>query len=390
MQISLNSKMSVGIFVDLLDQQWLRDNAASVLDAVVDSIVAIDVAGTIQSFNLATQSLFGYQSQELLGQPVSILMPEPFKSEHDVFVRRFIESNEAKIIGIGRELSAVRKDGSEFPIYLAINEINAPNGRYFVGIIRDLTEQKAAHDALLEQKDRSAQVGRLITMGEMTASIAHEVNQPLTAIAMYAQACIRLLDKGDPDIAKIGGILEKLTDQSLRAGEVIERIQRFVQNKGSQRETVDINTLLRDITRLAAGDALLHGIELEFELDPGCPQAACDSVQIQQVVLNLVRNAIDAMFAVGCKYGNRIRVVSLQEDESVIVKIEDSGPGIASEQAPLLFKPFQSTKRDGMGMGLAICKTIIEDHDGSLGFENRPEGRGACFYFQLPRGVNCD
>ena len=385
MPLSLIESIGDGYALDLKEQSWLVNNAAAVLDAVVDSIVTMDATGTIQSVNQAALEVFGYSEDELLGGPVTKLMPEPYKSQHQTYVQNFRQTGLAKIIGKGRELRAVRKNGDEFPIYLAVSVI--PGGEYFVGIIRDLSEQKAAEQALLEQKETVAQVGRLTTMGEMTASIAHEINQPLTAISMYSQACLRLLAKPDYDPDKLLQALEKLNQQSLRAGDVIERIQRFVQSAGGQRTMQPINTLLADIHHLAAGDARLHGVELEVMLSEPSPQVFCDGVQIQQVALNLVRNAIDAMYEIDCQHGNTIEVRCESDQRTVTVSVRDCGTGVADEQLEKIFTPFNSTKSEGMGMGLSICKSIIEEHNGELGFTNNADF-GATFFFSLPDESN--
>lgn len=368
------------------NQQWLRDNALKVLDSVVDAIITINAQGIIQSVNEATLGLFGYTSAELVGQPVTQLMPEPYRNQHQSYIENFLTTRQAKIIGIGRELSAITRDGHVFPIYLAVNEIKTDQGSYFAGIIRDLTEQKANQQALLEQRERLARVGRLSTMGEMTASIAHEINQPLTAIAAYAQACMKLLEKDDADLARVADGLRKLNAQSLRAGAVIERIQRFVRHEGSQKEMVDVNELMRDLLHLAAADARLHSVELNFELQPDLPALYCDPVQIQQVALNLIRNAIDAMLEVDCVHGRDIVVSTRMVGTQAEVAVKDLGTGVSEENEPMLFSPFHTTKAEGMGMGLSICRSIMLEHGGDLSFVNNEEGHGSTFYFRLPAG----
>ncbi len=218
----------------------------------------------------------------------------------------------------------------------------------------------------------------------MTASIAHEINQPLTAISMYAQSSIKLIERGNADPDKLRAALEKLNTQSLRAGAIIERIQRFARPQQGQQEMTRLSVLLTDLLKLAESDARLHEVELKFELDQDLPAVLCDPIQIQQVALNLIRNAIDAMSEIHRAFGRTIviqtRAVSPQMVEVAVV---DQGPGVAEDVEDLLFTPFHTTKKDGMGMGLSICRTIIAQHGGVLSFRNN-ENCGASFYFTLP------
>lgn len=364
---------------------WLRDNALQILDAAVDAIIVIDDAGLIHSINSATLDMFGHEANALIGQPVGKLMPEPYRSGHQRFIQHYLATGDARIIGIGRELVAERADGSTFPISLAISEVGTDGARYFAGVIRDLTEQKAVQQALAEQRERLAQVGRLSTMGEMTASIAHEINQPLTAIAMYAQACQRLLAHEQLDRKKVAEALTKLNQQALRAGAVIERIQRFVRNEDGQRETVDIAQLVQDLMLLVTPDARLHGVQIILELQAGVI-CLCDPIQIQQVLINLIRNAIDAMYEASLAHGDRIFLSSHQSEGRVFLSVKDSGPGVPESEADRIFDAFHSTKSSGMGMGLSICRSIAKAHDGALRFFNH-EGAGCTFELQLPLGV---
>ena len=387
------------------EQDWLHENALNILDSVVDAILTIDDQGIIGFVNQATEDMFHYSAQELIAQPVTLLMPEPYKAQHPQFVQNFLNSRRPNIIGIGRELTAVTREGEVFPIYLAVNEIKTGERSYFAGIVRDLSEQKENQEALLEQRERLARVGRLSTMGEMTASIAHEINQPLTAIAAYSQACMKLLEKDDYDVTRVLDGLRKLNEQSLRAGAVIERIQRFVRHEGSEKKLVDINELMRDLVHLAEADARLHSIDLHFKLEKGLPAAYCDPVQIQQVALNLIRNAIDAMLEVNCAYGADVIVSTRLCDEGIEVAVIDLGTGVSEENEPLVFSPFHTTKAEGMGMGLSICRSIVRHHGGDLNFVNNSAGvdlgvvsaggehpqHGCTFYFRLPiEGVPAD
>ncbi|MDH3643209.1 MAG: PAS domain S-box protein, partial [Gammaproteobacteria bacterium] len=369
--------------------------AEAILDTAVDSIIIIDQRGRIETFNQAATKLFGYQPGEVIGKSVNMLMPEPHHSGHDRYMQSYLDGGSPKIIGIGRELEAVDRNGVRIPIYLAVSEVKSDVEPRFTGIIRDLSEQRATREALTEQREKLAHVGRLSSMGEMTASIAHEINQPLTAISMYAQAGMKLIDRGEPDLGRLREALDKLNTQSLRAGAVIERIQRFARAQESQREVVDVNALLEDLVKLAESDARLHDMQLELDLGPDLPDVFGDPIQIQQVALNLIRNAIDAMTEIDCAHGRRIRIYTELASPGVIrTSVVDLGPGVAESQMELVFTPFHTTKKEGMGMGLSICRSIIAEHGGILSFHNNAgsnshteEGPGATFFFTLPAGL---
>jgi two-component system sensor kinase FixL len=376
-------RFMLGALIDITEQTLISAESHAILDTVVDAIIIINESGTIEIFNQAACRMFGYTVAEAVGHDVSMLMPTPHRQQHQSYIDRYLETHEPRVIGLGRELTGERKDGTRFPISLAVSEINLAGERRFTGIVRDLTEQHASRQTLAEQRERLAHVGRLSTMGEMTASIAHEINQPLTAISMYAQAGLKLLEhQGDP--AKLKEALEKLNVQALRAGAVIERIQRFARAQDGVREQVDINALLIDLLKLAESDARLHDIQIELELDDQLPVLLVDPIQIQQVALNLIRNAIDAMTEIGCPHGRNIVMRSRRTpDGQIEVAVRDLGPGVADSQVDLLFTPFHTTKHDGMGMGLSICRSIISEHGGALSYFNN-EGPGATFFFRLP------
>ncbi len=370
--------------VDVTDQVRGEAEILAILDTAVDAVIIMDEDGYMERLNAAAVRLFGYTASEMQGQPVTLLMPEPHRSRHEAYVQHYLTSGEKKIIGKGRELQAVTKSGRQIPIYLAVSEINQQGRRRFTGIIHDLSEQQAAREALAEQRERLAHVGRLSTMGEMTASIAHEINQPLTAIAMYAQSSIKLIDRGNANPDKLRAALEKLNTQSLRAGAIIERIQRFARPQQSQREMTRLSVLLTDLLKLAESDARLHEVELKFELAQDLPIVLCDPIQIQQVALNLIRNAIDAMSEIHRANGRTIVIQTRAVGSNMVeVSVADQGPGVAEDVEDLLFTPFHTTKKDGMGMGLSICRTIIAQHGGVLSFRNN-EDCGATFYFTLP------
>jgi two-component system sensor kinase FixL len=376
---------TLGILVDVTTQARREAEVLAMLRTAVDGIVLIDETGRIETVNDAALRMFGYSEAELIGQPVDILMGEPDRSRHTGYLARYLATGDARIIGIGRDLEAQARDGRRIPIHLSVSEVRLEGGtRRFTGFIRDLSEQRATLATLAEQRERLAHVGRLSTMGEMTASIAHEINQPLTAISMYAQSGIRMLDRDDPPLDKLAAALDKLNTQCLRAGSIIERIQRFTRAESASREPVQINALLEELVKLAEGDARLHSLELAFELADGLPLLLADPIQIQQVALNLIRNAIDAMSEIDCAHGRMIRITTRALPEgSVEVAVTDQGPGVPEDRRELLFAPFHTTKKDGMGMGLSICRTIIAEHGGILGYR-AATGPGAVFWFTLP------
>lgn len=372
----------MGALVDVTEQTVGLAETNAILDTAVDGIIIIDETGIIHTFNQAASDLFGYRAEDVIGQSVNMLMPAGEASRHNVYLSNYIATGRASIIGVGRELVGVTASGDRVPIYLAISDIRLRGRRRFAGIVRNLTEQHAAREALASQREKLAHVGRLSTMGEMTASIAHEINQPLTAISMYAQASLKLIERGG-SLDKVKEALEKLNTQSLRAGAVIERIQRFARAQETSKELVALNDLVTDLLKLADSDARMHDIELDLDLAPDLPPVFADPVQVQQVILNLIRNGIDAMNEIGCANGRTIRLETRLNDGYAVLRVIDQGPGVADDQSELVFTPFHTTKKEGMGMGLSICRSIISEHGGELRFENN-ENEGACFYFSLP------
>ena len=355
----------------------------ALLDATVDAIVVIDHEGRIETFNAAAEGIFGFSAEEVLGKNVSLLMPEPYRSEHDGYIHNYLETGNAKIIGIGREAKGIRKSGSVFPIDLSVGEIPTEGQPKFVGIVRDTTERKQSEEEIHQTRERLAQFGRLSTLGEMAASLAHELNQPLTAIATYTQACQRLIESGQSDDEEILATLKKCTSQAQRAGEVIRRLRQFVKKKEVGRQEISCDDMIHDVAALAEVDARDNGIPLTIDVAEGLPNITVDAVQIQQVILNLIRNGIDSMINTDHVDEGISVSVSHSENDQVKVAVTDHGNGITKEVEERIFQPFFTTKRSGMGLGLAISRSIIESHGGVLGFTKNPSG-GTTFYFTLP------
>lgn len=355
----------------------------AILAAAVDGIVMINVDSEILEFNAAAERMFGYARAEVLGKPVEFLMPEPYRSGHADYVARYLATREAKVIGVGREVRGLRRDGSVFPIWLSIGDTETPGGVRFVGIVRDLSEQRAAERDQAALEARLEHVGRFSLMGEMAAGIAHEINQPLSAIATYAQAGKRMLAGGAWTREDLEDLCVRISEQGQRAGQVIENLRRFIRKQEVTTELVDVNVVIEGVMSLIQADAKSAGLPVRLEFDPNVPKIMANAVQLQQVVLNLTRNAVDAMRT----HRNRergivIRTESTPEGGATILVI-DHGPGIAKGLGSTIFNPFVTTKREGLGVGLAISRTIVEAHAGRLGFRPNPNG-GAIFEVTIP------
>jgi two-component system sensor kinase FixL len=492
-------------------QQGLEYRA--ILDAAVDAIIVVDHHGTIQEFSRAAQQIFGYSREEILGQNVRELMPEPFRREHDGYMDRYMSTGEQRIIGVGREVSARRKNGSTFPCDLAVGRVHGlepprfvgfirditarkeseeqlrrsetelrlaqelanlgnyvlhteggtqdyyspqlhrilgvepgaqgivrqeylarwvhptdrqrvgeafarmdagrgpldleyqvvlrdgtikhlhhlaqavfrPDGRVlkYVGTIHDITDRRRAEDEAKVLQERLTHFSRLSTMGEMAAGLAHEINQPLSAIATYARACQRLIAHPEPDFTDVVAALEQINAQALRAGEVIRRLRNFVKNREVKREPVDCSRLLEDLRTLAETDARLHNIRLRLDCEEPLPTVYADPIQLQQVVLNLVRNAIDAMADTTEDRREVVLATRQASDGEIEITVADRGCGLAPEATEHLFNPFFTTKASGTGLGLAISRSIVRAHGGRL-WHTPNDGCGVRFHFTLP------
>ncbi len=358
----------------------------ALLDAAVDAIVAIDDQGRIIRFNKAAEEMFGYQASEVADKPLTILMDTRDARAHQGFVERYLRTGAKRILGRGREVMAMRRDGSVFPASLSVGEARSPQGLRFVGLIRDLTREKEAEEEALRHREQLMHASRLTTMGEMAAAMAHELNQPLSAIATYTAACQRLLNQGDEARAEVMAALKEIGVQAHRAGEVIQRMRDFTRSRESLRKVTQLDLLIDEVRPLAELDAKANDVELTIDIDPELPPINADRVQIQQVILNLLRNGVDAM--VDVPKGRRALRLHARSDgaKSVRVEISDEGHGVPEEVRTRLFTPFFTTKDTGMGMGLAISRSIISAHGGKLDCSNN-SGGGATFFFTLPTAL---
>jgi two-component system sensor kinase FixL len=356
----------------------------SIFDAAPDALVVIDEAGIVQSYSEAARRMFEWAPGDVIGENISMLMPQPYKAEHDGYLHRYMTTGEKRIIGIGRIVTAARKDGSTFPIELSVGEMRSPEGRYFTGFIRDLTERQETEARLQELQSEVVHISRLSAMGEMASALAHELNQPLGAVANYLGGARRLLE-GQSDVdARVIDAIGKAGEQAVRAGDIIRRMRAFLTRGDSERAVESLTRLVQEACTLALVGAKEYGVRVHFHLSPRADRVLVDRVQIQQVVLNLVRNALDAMAEHQGQRELDVSTSAAPDDEGMaLITVADTGPGLDPSAARRLFQPFVTTKVQGMGVGLSISRTIVESHGGRIWTEPNPGG-GAIFKLTVP------
>jgi two-component system sensor kinase FixL len=352
----------------------------SILDSVPSAMIVIDDRGVIHSFSATAVRLFGWAADEAIGRNVSLLMPNPYRDAHDNFLERYLTTGERRIIGIGRVVVGERKDGSTFPMELAVGEMRSGERRFFTGFVHDLTERRDTERRLHDVQEELVHVSRLTALGEMASALAHELNQPLSATANYVKGSIRLLEQNPPDLDKVRRGLQQAGEQALRAGQIIRRLRDFVAKGDPERRIENLPKLLEEAGALAMIGAKELSIKLQYRLGQGADTVLADKVPIQQVVLNLMRNAVEAMAETprrNLTIGTRV-----VDGDMVEIFVSDTGPGLSPQIAEHLFQPFMTTKSEGMGIGLSICRTIIEAHGGRIWAEPNPGG-GTVFRFTL-------
>jgi two-component system, LuxR family, sensor kinase FixL len=354
----------------------------SILETIPDAMIVIDERGIIQSFSATAERLFGFEADEVCGRNVKMLMPSPHQENHDNYLRRYATTGERRIIGMGRIVAGLRKDGSTFPMELQVGEVRQGIRRLFTGFVRDLTERQTAERRLQELQAELSHVSRVTEMGQMASGLAHELNQPLTAASNYLQAVRRLLDRGDgSSIDRSKAAVDSAVGQVTRAAEIIRRLRNFVKKSDPERRAEDVLSLIEEASGLALVGAKDREIALRYQTGPRLPPVLVDKIQIQQVMVNLIRNAIEAM-AISERRDITIQAIN-GESNRVDIAVIDTGTGIAQEVSERLFEPFMTTKVNGMGVGLSLCRTIVEAHGGRLWVEPNPDG-GSIFRFTVP------
>jgi two-component system sensor kinase FixL len=370
---------AVALNRDILSRQA---QLQSVLDTVPDAMIVIDESGLVQAYGPVAERFFQWRRDEVLGRNVSMLMPSPDREAHDSYVQRYLHTGERRIIGIPRKITARRKDGSDFPAELFVGEVLSDGRRFFTGFLQDLTDRQTAETRLQVLQSELIHIARLSDMGEMASALAHELNQPLSAISTYLRAGQRLLEAQNPENPAIP-IVGSAAEQALRAGDIIRRLRNFVTRGETERRLESLRALVEDAAALGlTGARERGGVITKFEWSPAVDAVVVDKVQATQVTLNLVRNAVEAM------EGSQTRELRIStgtsDDGLAMVSVADTGPGIDPEIAERLFQPFVTTKgAQGMGVGLSICRTIIEAHGGRMWAEPNPGG-GTIFRFTVP------
>jgi PAS domain S-box-containing protein len=373
----------IGSCIDITELKQAQDRFRLVVEASPNGIVLVDAQGHIVLVNACVEKLFGYGREELIGQPIEILVPERFRAERPAHWAQFLTARLARVMSAGRELFARRKDGSEFPVETGLSPIQTPEGVLVLTVIVDISPRKQAEAEARQYREELAHLGRLETLGEMAASLAHELNQPLTGIMSNAGAGRRFIAKGHADIARLDRLFGSIFADARRAGEIIRGIRGMVRKGEEAPSSVNLNNVITDVVPFIRSDALERHCAIVTELDPKLPMVNANPVLLQQVLLNIITNAFDAMREIPVAERRVVIRTECESDGRVRVSVRDFGTGLPAENPERIFEHFFSTKRDGLGMGLAIARSIIASHRGELTAANAECG-GACVHFSLP------
>jgi len=365
-----------------MHERTTQSELAAVLDTMVDGVIMIDKRGIVQRYNPACEVIFGYKKDEVIGHDVSMLMPDPDRAHHSTYISNYQTTRDAQIIGIGREVKGRRKDGTMFPMYLSVGEMPDAEANAFVGIIRDLTHENDQRTKFDELQQEHFHLSRVAAMDQMGAAIAHELNQPLTAIMNYLEAGVVLVDKTEIENAeKLKNTLTQSALQAERAAKILSRLRKFIETGTIEKRKEELGTIINTAVALIMPVYKNYKIDLKTSMPPALPQVQVRDVQIQQVLVNLLRNACEAMQDTSTK---ELTITAERHSEHYVkVGIVDTGVGLTDSQFEKLYEPFSSNKQGGLGVGLSISQSIVSAHDGQLWAE-RGSPDGCCFYFTIP------
>ena len=357
----------------------------AILDSALDGVVTIDHLGRITEFNPACERTFGYRREEVLGKPIANVIIPPFLRErHRQGLARYVATGEARVIGKRQEMTAMRADGSEFPIEIAITRIPLQGPPTFTAYLRDITERKQAEEALGKVRSELAHMARVTSLGALTASIAHEVNQPLSGIITNTSTCLKMLAADPPNVAGALETARRTMRDGGRAADIIKRLRAMFSKEAGAVEAVDLNEATREVIALSWSELQKNQVILRTDLTEDLPPVAGDRIQLQQVILNLLLNASDAMGNVDDRPRQLVVTTEQAEGDQVRLIVQDVGAGFDPQEPNRLFEAFYTTKSRGMGIGLSVSRSIIESHQGRLQAQPN-DGPGATFYFTLPR-----
>jgi two-component system sensor kinase FixL len=370
-----------GVSIDATERRHMQERFRLSVEASPNGVVLANAAGEILLTNRRADEMLGYSAEELLGQSVENLVPNRYREDHVAFRKGFHLMPESRSMGAGRELHALRKDGSEFPVEVGISPVESPEGTLVLSVIVDITARRQAEQEARRHRDELAHVTRVTTLSELSGSLAHELNQPLAIILANAQAAQRLMAQSPPDLAEVKDILSDIVDEDRRAGEVIRRLRALLKRGETKMLPVSFNEIATEVLHLTHADLIGRGVTVSRTFAQKLPLVAGDRVQLQQVLLNLVLNAADAM-STNLAGSRQIQVTTSAKGGVARLSVRDGGSGLP-EDVEKLFEPFYTTKPHGLGMGLAICRSIVSAHGGRLRAEPHPE-RGAIFNLEIP------
>ena len=388
--------IEVGTADSLIASLSQSDQLRVILETSPAAMVVIDDAGIIRGFGKAAQKLFGYSEEQAVGQNIAMRMAPPHAVRHDAYLKRYHTTHERRMMGFTRVENACDCNGHVFPVEITLGEAHVEGRTYYIGFLRDVGEQLANRRQLRDILDELAHASRISAMGAFATAIAHELNQPLTAIANYAEGVRDILARRTdlPDRDQLVEILDSCSKQAVRAGQLIHRLRDFVRGGQPHIELVDPSALVDNSVTLAMINGYRRDVRMETMIPPALPLVAVDPVQAQQVLFNLIRNAFEAMPSGdqdGSGGGGRLRIEAMPHDaDHIEFVVEDSGPGIDPEVSGRLFESFVTTKGGGMGVGLSICKQIVENYGCSIWATRSSRLGGAAFHFTLPAGRESD